>query len=139
MIDYAWLGYLAIPTAWTVYFSMFMAPRIRGWRNLGWPACYVLGFVMLGNVGWRRAGATWAAVGLATGLLYLLYEAWPRRSEGDAPERVRLSTVLHGVAVWPIMLPEVIEYSLAGAGVLRAKPRARAAGAAGGDGESGGS
>lgn len=120
MIDTTWLAYLAIPAAWTIFFSMFNTPGVRGWRNLGWPACYVVGVAMFWSLGWRRAGATWLAVGLATGVLYYLYLAWSARRESDPGARTQLTTVLHGTLAWPIMLPEVIEYSLADAGVLKA-------------------
>jgi hypothetical protein len=119
-IEKTWLMYLAIPATWTILFSMSNTPGIRGWRNLGILACYVVGIVMLLTVGWRRSGATWSVVGVATGLLYYLYDLWG--SWGDAEQqggRARLATVLHGLFIWPVMLPEVIEYSLAEAGVLR--------------------
>lgn len=120
MIDTKWLLYLAIPTAWTILFSIVETPGLRGWRNLGWPVCYVLGLAMLWSMGWRRAGATWLAVGLVTGLLYYIYQTWSARQEEDPAAKAQLATIFHGAVAWPIMLPEVIEYSLADAGVLEA-------------------
>ena len=136
MIDATWLGYLAIPAAWTIFFSMFSRPGVRGWRNLGWPACYVLGLVMFWRLGWQRAGATWLAVGLGTGLLYYIYQAWSVRREKDPAAKAQLSTIAHGAIAWPIMLPEVIEYGLADAGVLKTSPPAQRKQAT--DGEHGG-
>jgi hypothetical protein len=124
MIDTKWLLYLAVPATWTIVFSMFNTPGVRGWRNLGWPACYIVGVAMLWSLGWRRAGATWLIIGFATGLLYYLYQAWSSRQEADPAAKARLSTILHGALAWPIMLPEVIEYSLADAGILKASTSA---------------
>ena len=119
MIDTNWLAYLAVPAVWTIFFSMFNTPSIRGWRNLGWPTCYIVGLAMFWSIGWRRAGATWLSVGLISGLLYYLYEVWSSRREADPAARAQLRTILHGAFAWPIMLPEAIEYSLADAGVLK--------------------
>ena len=124
MIDTKWLVYLAVPAAWTVFFSMFSTAGLRGWRNLGWPACYIVGAAMLWNVGWRRAGATWLSIGFASGLLYYVYQAWSARREADPADKAQLSTIVHGALAWPIMLPEVIEYSLADAGILKASTTA---------------
>jgi hypothetical protein len=120
MIDGKWLAYLAVPAAWTIFFSLFNTPGIRGWRNLGWPSCYLVGVAMLWSIGWRRAGTTWLSVGFATGLLYYLYQSWSARREKDPAAKAQLSTIVHGALAWPIMLPEVIEYSLADAGILKA-------------------
>ena len=120
MIDGRWLAYLAIPAAWTIFFSTFNTPGIRGWRYLGWLACYLVGIAMFASIGWRHAGMTWVAVGLATGALYYTYDRWTTRGHEDPQAHARLSTIIHGVVAWPIMLPEVIEYTLAEAGVLKA-------------------
>ena len=122
MIDKAWLAYLAIPAGWTIFFSFFNTPGIRGWRNLGWIGCYILGLVMLWAIGWRSGGATWLAVGLATGFLYYLYQLWSAWGESDPEVRAQLRTIVHGALFWPIMLPEVVEYSLADAGLLASAP-----------------
>ena len=119
MIDGRWLTFLAMPAAWTIFFSLFNTPGIRGWRSLGWLSCYLVGIAMFFSIGWRRAGTTWLAVGLATGALYYAYDWWATRGQKDPEAHAHLSTILHGVAAWPIMLPEVIEYSLAEAGVLK--------------------
>jgi hypothetical protein len=124
MIDVKWLLYLAVPATWTIFFSMFNAPGVRGWRNLGWPACYFVGVAMFWSVGWRGAVATWLSTGLVTGLLHYIYQAWSARGETDPAAKAQLSAILHGAVAWPIMLPEVIEYSLADAGVLRASTNA---------------
>ena len=103
-----------------IFFSLFNTPGVRGWRNLGWPTCYLVGVAMFWSIGWRRAGATWLSVGLATGLLYYLYQAWSPMRDKDPDAKAQLSTIVHGALAWPIMLPEVIEYSLADAGLLKA-------------------
>jgi hypothetical protein len=120
MIDGKWPAYLAVPAAWTIFFSLFNTPGVRGWRNLGWPTCYLVGVAMFWSIGWRRAGATWLSVGFATGLLYYLYQTWSAMRAKDPAAKAQLSTIIHGTLAWPIMLPEVIEYSLADAGLLKA-------------------
>lgn len=120
MIDTRWLLYLAVPAAWTIVFSMSNTPGIRGWRNLGWPACYMVGLVMLWSVGWRRAGATWLCVGFATGLAYFLYQVWSISRDPESTITAQWSTILHGAFLWPIMLPEFLEYWLADIGILKA-------------------
>lgn len=117
-----WLLILGGATAWTVFFSLFITPGIRGWRNLGWLACYVLGVAMLFAVPWRAALGTWAAAGIFSGLFYFAYEAFvyakaTDRSNASKPSPV---TIVHGLAMWPIMLPEAIEYLLAEVGILGA-------------------
>ena len=122
MISTRWLLYLAIPALWTIAFSMSNSPGIRGWRNLGWPACYLVGFAMFWSVGWRQAGATWLCVGFTTGLAYYVYQAWSLSRDPEPTIKAELSTVLHGAFAWPIMLPELIEYFLADVGILKAAP-----------------
>lgn len=114
---------------------MSSAPGIRGWRNLGWPACYIVGLVMLWSIGWRRAGATWLSVGLATGLAYFLYQAWSLSRDPEPTIRVEWSTILQGAFLWPVMLPEFLEYWLAEIGILKAAlvaPEAKQDGTSGG-------
>jgi ABC-type spermidine/putrescine transport system permease subunit II len=120
MTDGRWLVYLAVPAAWTIFFSMFNTPGVRGWRNLGWPTCYLVGVAMFWSIGWRRAGIIWLCIGFATGFLYYLYQVWSATRVKDPAAKAQLSTILHGALAWPIMLPEVVEYSLADAGVLKA-------------------
>lgn len=121
-IDTSWLLVLGGAAAWTIFFSMFSAPGVRGWRNLGWVACFVLGAVMLVVLPWRAALSTWAAAGIFSGLLYFAYELFIfiRLTDKTEMEKPNPVTIIHGLALWPIMLPEVVEYFLAEVGVLKA-------------------
>jgi hypothetical protein len=65
---------------------------------------------------------TWGAVGLATGALYYAYDWWATRGQEDPDAHARLTTILHGLVAWPVMLPEVVEYTLAETGVLKGGP-----------------
>src|SRR5690606_5467282 len=69
-ISISWLLILAGGTLWTTFFSLFNTPSIRGWRNLGWLACYLIGLAMFVSVPWRIALATWALAGIVSGLVY---------------------------------------------------------------------
>jgi hypothetical protein len=120
MIDPSWLTALLIAASWTTFFSMFSVPAIRGYRNFGLLACYVVGVLMPFFLDWRTALATWAAVGVASGVLYFLYEVTGHlraRSEGARPSP---RTLLDGLLLWPVMLPEVIENVLAEMKILKA-------------------
>lgn len=121
-VSLKWLVILGGAAAWTIFFSMFNALGVRGWRNLGWLACFVLGGVMLFVLPWRAALGTWAVAGIFSGLVYFGYETFiyakaPNKAEVSKPNPV---TVIHGLAMWPIMLPEAIEYLRAEFGVLKA-------------------
>ncbi|WP_165074578.1 hypothetical protein [Paludisphaera rhizosphaerae] len=122
LISIYWLAILMIAAGWTTFFSLFSGP-IRGWRNFGLLACFAIGFIMLFVLPWRSALATWGVVGAASGLLYFLYELYSRLTSKpeDEVQWPRLTTVVHGLFLWPIMLPEVIEYWLADLGVLRSR------------------
>ena len=124
LISLKWLLVLAGATAWTVFFSLFNNPGVRGWRNLGWIACYVLGLAMPFVLPWRAALVTWSLAGLTSGLAYFAYElfAYIQSRAPDAKPRVR--TLVNGLFLWPIMLPEAIEYSLADLGIMKAAPPA---------------
>jgi hypothetical protein len=132
MISVKWLLLLGSAAAWSTVFSMFNASAVRGWRNLGVVACYVLGLVMVFVLPWRVSVCTWAVAGVFSGVFYLGYEvfAFLRLTNRAAESRPRITTVLHGLFLWPIMLPEAIEYLLAELGVL--KPPASAQGDEGG-------
>ena len=117
-----WLVYLLVAAGWTTFFSMFNAPGIRGWRNVSLLATYITGIVMFFRIAFLSTAGTWAALGLASGLLYFIYEAWGYLKTREVEQRPRLRTIAHGLLAWPIMLPEVIEYTLAEIGVLKAPP-----------------
>jgi hypothetical protein len=119
-----WVTALALATLWTTAFSLSSRPGVRGWRNLGWLACYPLGLAMLVLLPWRVSLTVWAAFGIAGGAFYLAYEVFSyvrQRGSGEAAAP-RPFTVLHGLAMWPIMVPEAAEYWLADLGVLPGPP-----------------
>ena len=119
-VNLKWLAILGVAAAWTIFFSLFNTPGIRGWRNLGWPACYLVGLVMAVALPWRSSLATWLILGLGSGLLYFAYELFSYLHSRAPDAKPRLSTIAHGLCLWPIMLPEVVEYGLADLGVLKA-------------------
>ncbi len=59
--------YLGIALAWTVLFSLSSTPGIRGYRNPGWLACYVILIVMLFRLPFAVALTTWVAFGISGG------------------------------------------------------------------------
>ena len=120
LISVKWLLILAGAAAWTVFFSLFNNPGVRGWRNLGWIACYVIGLAMPFVLPWRRALATWSLVGLVSGMIYFAYELFGYIQSRADDARPRLRTIVSGLLLWPIMLPEGIEYWLADLGILKA-------------------
>jgi hypothetical protein len=120
LISFKWLAILGCASAWTIFFSFSNTPGLRGWRNLGWLSCYVIGLVMLFALSWLCALTTWAVFGITSGLLYFTYEVfgyWRERSQNAT--KPSFMTVINGLLLWPIMLPEVIEYCLADLGILK--------------------
>ncbi len=111
---------------WTTLFSLTNNPGLRGFRNLGILASYVAGVVFLFVVGWRLALATWALFGVAGGLFYVAWEILERRRAAGSPQnpRVGLAPLIHGLFLWPIMVPEAVEYALADLGILHVPPSA---------------
>jgi hypothetical protein len=127
LVNVFWLGLLAAAAGWTTLFSMFNRPHIRGWRNVGILAGYGLGVAMFFALPWKQALGTWATMGVLGGGLYVLYElvAHLRLAEKSADSRPRLGPLLHGLFLWPIMLPEAVEYLLAELGVLKPQEEAQ--------------
>jgi hypothetical protein len=123
---------LLIAVGWTTLFSLTNKPGIRGFRNLGILASYVLVLVFLFVAGWRSALVTWAVFGVVGGVIYLCWEILQRlrTAAGEQKPGVSLSPLVHGLFAWPIMVPEAVEYALAELGVLRAPPSAPAKGIA---------
>jgi hypothetical protein len=115
---------LLLAVGWTMVFSLMNNPGIRGYRNLGILACYLLVIVFLFIAGWKAVVVTWAVLGVAGGVIYVLWEILQRlrTAPGEEKPRVSLSPLVHGLLVWPIMVPEALEYTLAELGVLRAPP-----------------
>ena len=132
--DYAMNQYLHMPFAvalliavgWTTIFSFTNKPGIRGFRNLGILASYVLVLVFLFVAGWRAALVTWAVFGVAGGVIYICWEILQRvrTAAGQEKPGVSFSPLVHGLFAWPIMVPEAIEYALAELGILRPPPPA---------------
>lgn len=112
---------LLIAVSWTTGFSMTIQPGIRGWRNLGIFACYILLLVFLFIAGWKSALLTWAAFGLSGALIYIMSEILQqlRTPAGEEKPGVSLSPLIHGLLAWPIMVPEAVENTLAELGILR--------------------
>ena len=122
LINLKWLLALAAAAGFTTFFSLFNNPGIRGWRNLGFLACFVIGIAMAAMIPLISALVTWGVAVIFSGLAYYAFELivfLKHRSNADA-ERPSITTIIHGLFLWPIMLPEVIEYSLAEIGILQA-------------------
>ncbi len=118
-ISLRWLIILLCAAGWTTFFSMFNTPGIRGYRNFGMLACFVIGPIMLFALPWKVAVATWCLIGAASGVLYFfweLYVHWNAKAEEQVPWPGP-STILNGLYLWPIMLPEAVEYWLADLGI----------------------
>ncbi|MEK7953693.1 hypothetical protein [Luteolibacter soli] len=109
-----------IALAWTTFFSMFNRQPIRGNRNFGLLACYIIFIVMLFRRPFAETFATWAVFGFAGGLCYLGYEVISRlrTSPGEEKPGVSLVTLFYGLLAWPVMIPEAIEYLAADFGLL---------------------
>jgi hypothetical protein len=125
-------GVLLVAVGWTTLFSLTNQPGLRGFRNLGILASYLSVVVFLFVAGWRSALVTWAAFGVAGGLLYVAWEMLERRHAAGGREdpRVSLAPLIHGLLVWPIMVPEAVEYALADLGILHTPPSGPAQGMA---------
>ncbi len=117
---------LLIAAGWTTLFSLTNKPAVRGFRNLGLLASYISAVVFPFVAGWCSALVTWAVFGVAGGLLYIAWEMLERRHAGPGRQDpgISLSPLIHGLFLWPIMVPEAVEYALADLGILRAPPSA---------------
>lgn len=119
MINIPFLIFLAATAGATVFFSMFNSPGIRGYRNLGFLLIYAGSVIGMFCVGWRPVCVAWIGFGIVSGTLYFLYQMFSTlRSKDEPKEWPSPMTIAHGLAMWPIMLPEVIEYTLADIGIL---------------------
>ncbi len=115
---------LLIAVGWTTLFSLTNKRGIRGFRNLGILASYLLVLVFLFVAGWKAALVTWAVFGVAGGVIYVCWEILQqlRTAAGEPKPGVSLSPLVHGLFAWPIMVPEAVEYALAELGILRTPP-----------------
>ena len=121
-VDIRYLIYFLVAVGWTTFFSFFNTRSIRGFRNFGILACYILLVVMLFRVHFTAALLTWCVLGVGGGLVYIAYEllARARTSKTDKKPKVSFAHVITGNLMWPIMVPEAVEYILADLGVLKA-------------------
>jgi hypothetical protein len=131
-----WVVALAATALWTTLFSLASAPGVRGWRNLGLLASYLGGVAMFVALPLLAAALIWAAFGLAGGAIYYAHEWFlylrTRAATDDAPltvprptdppKRPAAMAILHGLFLWPLMIPEAIEYLLADVGLLPPPP-----------------
>src|SRR5207247_1530048 len=81
------LGVLAVPAAWTTFFSLFNDLRVRRLRSFGGVGCYAAGIWLALAHGLRGAAQAWVIAALAGGALYVLYEtlAWLRGPKPGSP------------------------------------------------------
>ena len=123
-ISIRYLIYFLIAVGWTTLFSMSNTRGIRGYRNLGILACCILLIVMLFRVQFTSAVATWCVLGVSGGLVYIAYEllARIRASQSEQKPKVSFGHVIYGNLMWPVMVPEAVEYILAELGILKAPP-----------------
>jgi hypothetical protein len=121
MISQSYLMFLGACSATTIFFSTFNRPGIRGYRNLGFLAIYLGTAASFFLVGWKPVLIGWAIFGISSGVLYYAYEFFAiARSEEAQKEWPNPTTIIYGLLMWPVMLPEVTEYLLADLGVLKA-------------------
>ncbi len=113
---------LAAALLWTTLFSMTNQFPMRGLRNLGILACYIIGLIMFFVAGFKNALATWVLFGFIGGAMYFFHDLIVRAKTTDGEEKPKISLghFVFALVAWPIMGPEAIEYSLAELGVLKA-------------------
>jgi hypothetical protein len=104
-------------------FSCFNSPTLRSGRNIGFLAAYLAGILSPFIVGLLPAAATWLVMGIIGGTIYFLWQIWTFIAEGrKAGDRFpSLVVLIHGLFLWPIMIPEALEYASAEAGILKAR------------------
>jgi len=123
-ISIRYLIFFLIAVGWTTLFSLSHTRGIRGYRNLGILACYILLIVMLFPVPFTSALLTWCALGVGGGLVYIAYELLgrARASEREQKSKVSFGHFIYGNLMWPVMVPEAVEYILADMGILKTPP-----------------
>jgi len=113
----------AVLLCWTVFFACVVSARVRGLRNVGIAALVIVGLAAPFFVGFVDAVITWLAMGVGGGLLYFGWELWSYYSEGRriGEPFPRLRVLLHALVLWPIMIPEAVEYFGAALGILKTR------------------
>ena len=105
-----WLYALAVVVVLLIVVSLFMSPAIRMLRLPLMLATYVISIVLFFKLGVWRAFALWCGIGIVTGLLYWSYECWSARHSKEPDSTIpSLRTLVDGLYLWPVMLPEVVE------------------------------
>jgi hypothetical protein len=105
-----WIYALVAVVVLLIVASLFMSPAIRMIRMPLMLAAYVIGIVLFFKLGIWRGLALWCCIGIVTGLLYWSYELWgARHSKEPDTTMPSLRTVVDGLYLWPVMLPEVVE------------------------------
>jgi hypothetical protein len=128
-IDARYAVYLLIAVTWTTLFSLTTRYPIRAFRNVGILACYVLLIVMPFRLPFVTFLATWCAFGVVGGFFYSVYElvTRARASEADKDSQTFIPRLfVDALLMWPIMIPEAIEYLFAELGVLGTPKQAQA-------------
>jgi len=106
---------------WTIFFACAISAQVRGFRNAGIVALNIVGLAAPFIVGFSPAAETWLAIGVAGGLLYYAWELWSYYTEGrriGAPFPA-LDVIIHGLVLWPIMIPEAFECLCVELGILK--------------------
>jgi hypothetical protein len=106
---------------WSTIFSCFSSSRIRPYRIVGILASYLTAVIGPFVVGLISGVASWVLMGFSGGLLYYLWQfaSYLGRDRYEGEGMPNPITLIHGLTLWPIMLPEVIEYVGAEIGILK--------------------
>jgi hypothetical protein len=105
-----WIYALAAVVVLLIVASLFMSPAIRMFRVPLMLAAYIIGIILFFKLGVWRALGLWCGIGIVTGLLYWSYELWSARHSKEPDTTMpSLRTVVDGLYLWPVMLPEVVE------------------------------
>ena len=96
---------LAAALLWTTLFSMTNQFPMRGLRNLGIVACYIVGFIMFFLAGFKNAFATWVLFGFIGGALYFTYDLIVRAKtkEGEKKPKISLSHFVFAVVAFRLI------------------------------------
>lgn len=108
---------------WTSLFSLSSTPGVRGYRNLGILATYLALIVSLFCTRWKDVALTWIVFAVAGGVIYTMWEVLQRvrTPKGQEKPEVGLSHIFPAIVMWPVMIPEAFEYTLAELGILKVR------------------